>query len=70
MRASVGDVLRLTGRRAGSAEHRATVVEVLGPGGEPPYRVRHDDGHVTEIFPSPGCVVETASARRAAADMD
>ncbi|MFE2471204.1 DUF1918 domain-containing protein [Streptomyces mirabilis] len=40
MRASVGDVLRFTGRKVGTAERRATVIEVLGPGGEPPYRVQ------------------------------
>ncbi|MER7820061.1 DUF1918 domain-containing protein [Streptomyces sp. NPDC096153] len=68
MQASVGDVLRFPGRRVGSAEHRAEVVEVLGAGGEPPYRVRYDDGHVTEIFPGPGCVVDAAI--RGPADTD
>ncbi|MER7578151.1 DUF1918 domain-containing protein [Streptomyces sp. NPDC126514] len=49
MCAGVGDVLRLAGRRVGMSEHRAVVLEVLGPGGEPPYRVRYGDGRETEI---------------------
>jgi hypothetical protein len=63
MRARVGDVLRFTGRKAGAAERRATVIEVLGPGSEPPYRVQCDDGRQTEIFPGPGCLVEVHEAR-------
>ncbi|MFB7867377.1 DUF1918 domain-containing protein [Streptomyces sp. NPDC056069] len=63
MRVNVGDVLRFPGRKVGSAEHRVEVVEVLGSGGEPPYRVRYDDGHESEVFPGPGCTVDT-SARR------
>ncbi|MFH8520445.1 DUF1918 domain-containing protein [Streptomyces gelaticus] len=59
MRAHAGDVLRFTGRTVGTPEHHATVVEVLGQNGEPPYRVRYDDGHETEIYPGPGCVIET-----------
>ncbi|MEW1653716.1 DUF1918 domain-containing protein [Streptomyces sp. NPDC093707] len=69
MQAHKGDVLRITGRAVGSPEHRATVVEVLGPNGQPPYRVRYEDGHETEIFPGPGCVTEsTAGAHPARAD--
>ncbi|MFF3404270.1 DUF1918 domain-containing protein [Streptomyces sp. NPDC002659] len=64
MRAMVGDVLRFTGRTVGAAEHRATVVEVLGRAGEPPYRVRYDDGRETEIFPGPDCVVEDSAHLR------
>jgi hypothetical protein len=64
MQVSVGDVLRFTSRRVGTAEHRPTVIEVLGPGGEPPYRVRYDDGHVTEIFPGAGCIVNTSASQR------
>ncbi|MFF3404223.1 DUF1918 domain-containing protein [Streptomyces sp. NPDC002659] len=60
MKANVGDVMRFTGRTVGLAEHRAIVVEVLGRKGEPPYRVRYDDGRVTEIFPGPGCVIDTS----------
>ncbi|WNM32246.1 DUF1918 domain-containing protein [Streptomyces sp. Li-HN-5-11] len=62
MKAHEGDVLRFTGRTVGAAEHHATVVQVLGEDGEPPYRVRYEDGHETEIFPGPGCVIETHPA--------
>ncbi|MFF9077535.1 DUF1918 domain-containing protein [Streptomyces sp. NPDC014735] len=65
MQAHVGDVLRFTGRTVGTPEHHAIVVEVLGRNGEPPYRVRHDDGHETEICPGPGCVIETRPLRDA-----
>ncbi|MFD1659380.1 DUF1918 domain-containing protein [Streptomyces caeni] len=65
MHADVGDVLRFTGRAVGTPEHHATVLEVLGTNGEPPYRVRYEDGHETEIFPGPGCVIETRPAQRA-----
>ncbi|MGG2460986.1 DUF1918 domain-containing protein [Streptomyces sp. RGM 3693] len=61
MQAHKGDVLRFTGRAVGNPEHRVTVVEVLGPDGAPPYRVRYEDGHETEIFPGPGCVAESAA---------
>ncbi|KUL34836.1 hypothetical protein ADL22_29625 [Streptomyces sp. NRRL F-4489] len=64
MQVHKGDVLRFTGRAVGRPEHRATVVEVLGPNGEPPYRVRYEDGHETEIFPGPGCVTEGATRQR------
>ncbi|WP_435280115.1 DUF1918 domain-containing protein [Streptomyces sp. 1222.5] len=30
------------------------MIEVLGSGGEPPYKGRYDDGQVTEIFPGTG----------------
>ncbi|MEU5213190.1 DUF1918 domain-containing protein [Streptomyces sp. NPDC020742] len=62
MQVKAGDVLRFTGRVVGTPEHRAVVLEVLGPHGEPPYRVRYDDGHETEIFPGPGCVLDTDAA--------
>ncbi|MER6102900.1 DUF1918 domain-containing protein [Streptomyces sp. NPDC001832] len=62
MKAHEGDVLRFTSRTVGSPEHHVTVVKVLGENGEPPYRVRYEDGHETEIFPGPGCVIETHPA--------
>ncbi|ALO92383.1 hypothetical protein SHL15_1206 [Streptomyces hygroscopicus subsp. limoneus] len=52
MKAHEGDVLRFTSRTVGTPEHHATVVQVLGQNGEPPYRVRYEDGHETEIFPA------------------
>ncbi|MEU6510277.1 DUF1918 domain-containing protein [Streptomyces sp. NPDC046942] len=63
MKAHEGDVLRFTGRTVGTPDHHATVVKVLGQNGEPTYRVRYEDGHETEIFPGPGCVIETQPAQ-------
>lgn len=63
MKAHEGDVLRFTGRTVGTPEHRATVGKGLGPDGEGPYRVRYEDGHETEIYPGPGCVIETRAVR-------
>ncbi len=47
MKAHEGDVLRFVGRTVGATEHHATVVQVLGENGEPPYRVCYEDGHET-----------------------
>jgi hypothetical protein len=44
------------------AEHRAMVIDVLGTDGQPPYRVQYEDGHQTEIFPGPGCIVENSES--------
>ncbi|WP_371666482.1 DUF1918 domain-containing protein [Streptomyces sp. NBC_00289] len=46
------------------AEQRAVVTVVLGSDGQPPYRVQYEDGRQTEIFPGPGCCVETGEAHR------
>lgn len=59
MQVHKGDVLRFTGRTVGTPEHRAHVLEVMGSGGEPPYRVKYDDGRETEIFPGTDCVLES-----------
>lgn len=58
MQVHEGDVLRFTGRTVGTPEHRATVLEVMGREGNPPYRVRYEDGHESEIFPGSDCVPE------------
>lgn len=65
MQVHKGDVLRFTGRTVGTPEHRAEVLEVLGRGGEPPYRVRYDDGHEAEVFPGSDCVIDTGATTSA-----
>ncbi|MET9802137.1 DUF1918 domain-containing protein [Streptomyces sp. NPDC006368] len=57
MHASVGDKLTVHGRTVGQHDRTAEVVEVLGPNGDPPYRVRFDDGHETLMAPGPDTVV-------------
>lgn len=58
MHATVGDLVRIKGRVVGMKEHVGEITEVRGASGEPPYRVRFDDGHEALIFPGPDCLIE------------
>lgn len=62
MRVHKGDVLRFTGRTVGTPEHRAEVLEVLGREGDPPYRIRFEDGREAEVVPGADCVIESGRA--------
>lgn len=53
MRASAGDQLLMHGRVVGSHDRSAEILEVLGTDGEPPYRIRFDDGHEAVMSPGP-----------------
>lgn len=64
MQAKVGDRLRFRGRQVGMKDHTAEVVAVLGEDGQPPYRVRHDNGHEAIVAPESDCVVESRALRR------
>ncbi|MDF9810840.1 DUF1918 domain-containing protein [Streptomyces sp. SPB162] len=57
MRASVGDRLLVHGRTVGRQDRQAEVIEVMGPDGAPPFRVRFEDGHETVMSPGPDTVV-------------
>lgn len=57
MEANVGDTLLVHGRTVGQHDKTAEVVEVLGQKGNPPYRVRFDDGHEALLSPGPDTVV-------------
>ncbi len=57
MHAEVGDRLCVHGRVVGQEDRTAEIVEVLGAGGEPPYRVRFEDGHEALMSPGPDSVV-------------
>ncbi|MFF0743663.1 DUF1918 domain-containing protein [Streptomyces sp. NPDC004111] len=57
MRANVGDQLVTHGRIVGQQDRIAEIVEVLGPEGTPPYRVRFADGRETVMSPGPDTVV-------------
>lgn len=59
MQAIVGDRLHVHGRKVGTADKVAEIVEVRGDDGQPPYWVRFPDGHETLMYPGPDCVVET-----------
>ncbi len=55
MRANTGDQLLMHGRTVGQHDRTAEILEVLGTKGEPPYRVRFDDGHeAVVVSPRPG----------------
>jgi len=58
MQANKGDRLRSHGRTVGEHDKVGRIVEVLGPHGEPPYRVRHEDGHESIMLPGPDSVVQ------------
>ncbi|MFR9674049.1 DUF1918 domain-containing protein [Streptomyces sp. TR06-5] len=66
MHANTGDRLLVHGRTVGQHDKVAEIVEVMGPNGEPPYRVRFDDGHEAVMSPGPDSVVrhERASGER------
>jgi hypothetical protein len=57
MQANVGDKLLVHGRVVGQHDRVAEVVEVLGPRGNPPFRVRFEDGHEALMSPGPDTVV-------------
>lgn len=58
MQAAVGDRLHVRGSIVGQPERMGEIVEVRGAGGEPPYLVRFDDGHMSLVFPGPDAIVE------------
>lgn len=60
MHASVGDRLHMHGRTVGARDRIATIVEVRGKNGSPPYLVRFPDGRETLIFPGPDSVIKPA----------
>jgi len=58
MQAVIGDWLHVHGNVVGQPERSGEIVEVRGAGGEPPYMVRFDDGHMALVFPGPDAVIE------------
>lgn len=59
MRAKVGDRLHVYGKTVGESDRVGEIVEVRGPGGEPPYLVRFADGREKLLFPGPDTIVES-----------
>ncbi|MDT0437233.1 DUF1918 domain-containing protein [Streptomyces sp. NPDC005840] len=53
MHAIVGDRLVQHGRVVGQPDRVGEIVEVLGPRGDPPYRVRFEDGREHVCSPGP-----------------
>ncbi|MFI9627810.1 DUF1918 domain-containing protein [Streptomyces sp. NPDC052042] len=64
MEARAGDRLLTHGRTVGQHDKVAEIIEVLGAGGTPPYRVRSEDGHEHVISPGPDSVVQHIADRK------
>jgi hypothetical protein len=60
MQATEGDRLLVHGRVVGQHDKIAEIIEVLGDGGTPPFRVRFEDGHEAIVSPGPDCEVRHA----------
>jgi len=58
MQAVAGDRLHFQSRTVGVAEHTAVILEIRGDHGEPPYLVRHENGHEAVVFPGVDAWVE------------
>lgn len=59
LRARAGDRLYIKGHHLGEPVRDAEILEVLGPGGTPPFRVRWwDTGRETVLFPGTDAGVE------------
>ena len=63
MDARPGDRLVVESTRVGQPQRHGEVIEVLGAGTAPHFRVRWDDGHETTFFPNPGAHVERGRRR-------
>jgi hypothetical protein len=51
LRARPGDRLVVRAHHQGEPEKDAEILKVLGEDGAPPYLVRWEDGHESEVFP-------------------
>lgn len=60
MQADVGDRIVVRRHKVGEPDRAATVLEVRGDDGQPPYIVRWDDGHVGYLIPGSDAFVHSA----------
>ena len=58
--ATPGDHLIISGHRVGEAQQTGEILDVLGTGGRPHYRIRWEDGHESIFFPGSDTVVRPA----------
>jgi hypothetical protein len=58
MQATIGDRLHVHSNTVGAQDKIATIMEIRGSNGTPPYVVRFSDGHETLIYPGTDCVIE------------
>ena len=65
MRAAIGGKIVVRGHRVGDTDRDAVILDVEGPDGGPPYRVRwSDDGHEGLFFPGSDALVEQTKATK------
>lgn len=57
-RAKPGDRLVVRGHHQGEPERDGEILKVLGDDGAPPYLVRWEDGHESEVFPGSDMFVQ------------
>jgi hypothetical protein len=62
---NVGDRVVVESERVGRAPREGEILEVLDAGESVHYRVRWEDGHESEIFPSVGSVTIVPKTKRA-----
>lgn len=59
MRAHVGEWLIVEGLHLDDHRRKGQIIEIHGPGGEPPYMVHWlEDDHVSLLFPGPDTHIE------------
>jgi Domain of unknown function (DUF1918) len=58
LRAEPGDRLVVRAHHQGEPARDAEILEVLGEDGAPPYLVRWEDGHESEVFPGPDILIQ------------
>ncbi|MGW0582208.1 DUF1918 domain-containing protein [Streptomyces sp. NPDC002920] len=63
MRATTGDQFVQHGRVVGQPDKVGEIVEVMGKGGDPPFRVHFEDGHVGVCSPGPDTEIRHRSAK-------
>ena len=56
--ATPGDRLVIRGHHQGEHSRDGEILEVLGENGAPPYLVRWEDGHESEVFPASDTYVQ------------
>jgi hypothetical protein len=59
-----GDVLVVSGHKAGDPERHADILQALGADAGPPYRVRWADGRESNVYMGPDMHIERRASRR------
>jgi hypothetical protein len=71
MKADVGDRLVIKGHRIHEADRDAEILEVRGPDGTPPYRIRWSDSdHDTLLYPGPDARIVHPRSRRSSVGIE